>query len=138
MGALVEHRGVVVASENGRVDVEIEVQEACRSCKAKELCGAGGAGHRLISVYTQQAQAYETGESVVVQAAQSIGIKAAVYAYVIPFLLLLVCLIIMLGVGVDESVAGLCSLGAVLVYYLALVLLRGKFEKEIIFKLKKI
>lgn len=138
MEALVEHKGIVVASENGRVDVEIEVQEACHSCRAKGLCASGSGQNRLISVYTPQAQSYEIGESVVVQAAQSIGIKAAVYAYAIPFLLLLVCLMVLLGCGVGESAAGLCSLAVVGIYYLGLALLRGKFEKEIIFKLKKI
>ena len=44
----------------------------------------------------------------------------------------------MLECGVSESVSGLCSLGAVALYYMVLALMRKKFEREIIFKLKKL
>ena len=138
MASIIEHIATVVAVENGRVDVEIAVQEACHSCKAKGLCGIESAERRVVSVFTEYAAAYSVGESVMVQVAQSMGIKAAVYAYVIPFFLLFICLLVLLECGVGESVAGLCSLAAVALYYLVLALMRKKFEKEIIFKLKKL
>lgn len=138
MASIIEHIATVVAVESGRVDVEIAVQEACHSCKAKGLCGVESAERRVVSVFTEYAAAYSVGESVMVQVAQSMGIKAAVYAYVIPFFLLFICLLVLLECGVGESVAGLCSLAAVALYYLVLALMRNKFEKEIIFKLKKL
>ena len=138
MSGIIEHIATVIAVDNGRVDVEIAVQEACHSCKAKGLCGVESDEHRVVSVFTEYAAAYRVGETVMVQAAQSIGIKAAVYAYVIPFFLLFLCLFAMVECGVSESVSGLCSLGAVALYYMVLALMRKKFEREIIFKLKKL
>lgn len=138
MSNIIEHIATVVAVEPGRVDVEIAVQEACQACKAKAMCGVETGQHRVVSVFTQYAEAYRVGESVMVQATKSMGIKAAVYAYVIPFFLLFICLLVMIECGAGETVSGLCSLAAVGVYYLILGLMKKKFEKEIIFKLKKL
>jgi sigma-E factor negative regulatory protein RseC len=66
------------------------------------------------------------------------GMKAAVYAYIIPFFILLGGLLLTTNLGWGEVAAGLSSLGAMCLYYVGLWFFRSRIEKEIVFKIRKL
>lgn len=137
MGAVVEHAGVVKAVAEGRVDVEITVESACGSCKARSQCAMSEQAEKVVTVWTEIADAYEVGQQVTVEMEQVMGIKAVVYAYVVPFFIILGVLLVLMECGAGEVVSGLSALGACALYYIGLWLLRHKLEKIIVFRIKQ-
>lgn len=138
MSSNINHIGTVAAVGSNVVDVLIHAKEACASCYAKGSCGAAEGESKVISVYTEQAQFYNVGESVEVSISQTMGIKAVIIAYVFPFLLTLGLLLGLLKSGVSELVAGISALVLMTVYFIGVYVFRNKIEKEIIFKITKI
>lgn len=138
MNGIIEHEGIVVDVIGSRVDVKIEAQSGCAGCAARSACGMSESQDKMVTVFIDEAEAYAPGEQVMVSVERAMGIKAVMYAYVFPFLLLLVALLTLLELGATEAVAGLTSLGLIGVYYLGLYLMRGRIEREIIFKLRRI
>jgi sigma-E factor negative regulatory protein RseC len=84
------------------------------------------------------AQYYTVGEEVMIGVSEVMGMKAAVYAYIIPFFILLGGLLLTTHLGLGEVAAGLTSLGVMCLYYVVLWLFRRRIEKEIVFKIRKI
>jgi sigma-E factor negative regulatory protein RseC len=138
MAKLLEHKGIVSAVGERLVEVEMVVEDACTGCKAKGLCGVDEGNKRFVTVYEPLAQYYTVGEEVMVGVSETMGMKAATYAYIIPFFILLGVLLLTLHIGWSETSAGLTSLGVMSLYYVVLFFFRSRIEKEIVFKIRKI
>lgn len=134
----IEHTATVIFIDGDRIDLEMKVDSACSSCGARKACGMGESKDKIVSLLTQSAGQYEVGEEVKVYIEQRMGIKAATYAYIFPFFVMLVVLLAMFEFGASETVAGLSALGSLAVYYIVLSLFRKRIDKEIIFKLAKL
>ena len=131
----IEHKGRVVLVEGDRIDVEMTVEGACATCKAAKACGMGESRDKVVSLLTASAGLYEVGDEVMVSIERKMGIKAATYAYIFPFFIML---LVMFEAGFSETAAGLSPLGAIAVYYAVLACFRHRIERDIIFKLRKI
>lgn len=134
----IEHKGMVVLVDGDRIDVEMTVEGACASCKAAKACGMGESSDKTVSLLTATASSYREGDEVMVSIEKKMGMKAAAYAYIVPFFIILAVLFVLFQSGCSETVAGLSALGSVAVYYVVLYFLRHRIEKDIIFKLRKI
>lgn len=135
----IRHRGVVSDISGRRIDVCVKPDDACGSCKAKSVCGAGEGGERIISVMSEVSGIFQVGENVEVSTSMIMGIKAVVYAYIYPLFIMLFLLLVLIQMGISEAVAGSSALIAVALYYIALMLFfRKKLEKTIIFQIHKI
>lgn len=134
----IEHKGKVLFVEGDRIDVEMTVESACATCRAAKACGMGESKDKVVSLLTATASHYKAGDAVMVSIEKKMGIKAATYAYIFPFFVMLVVLFALFELGYPETVAGLSALGAVVFYYVGLYFFRHRIEKEIIFKLRKI
>ena len=138
MGKLLEHKGIVSEVGEKLVEVEFVTESACSECKAKGLCGVDEGNKRFVTVYEPLSQYYVVGEEVMIGVSEVMGMKAATYAYIIPFFILLGALLLTLHLGWSELAAGLSSLGLMGLYYLVLFIFRRRIEKEIVFKIRKI
>ena len=138
MAKLLEHKGRVSEIGEKVVEVEFVTESACSECKAKGLCGVDEGNRRFVTVYEPLAQYYTVGEEVMIGVSEVMGMKAAVYAYIIPFFILFGGLLVTLHLGWSEVVAGLTSLGVMCLYYVGLWFMRRRIEKEIVFKIRKI
>lgn len=135
----ITHRATVVSIDNNSVTVEMEVEGACASCKVQAACGmTDGVGRKIAVVSTRDGGEYSVGEKVMVSVGRSAGIKAVLIAYIFPFLVLIISLLTMIGAGLNEIMAGLFSLGLMCMYFVAVLLLKKRIEKEIILKIAKI
>ncbi len=133
-----EHKGVVSEIGEKMVEVEFVTESACSECKAKGLCGVEEGDKRFVTVWEPSAQYYMVGEEVMIGVSEVMGMKAATYAYIIPFFVLLGALLLTLQLGWSELASGLSSLGVMCLYYVGLWFMRGRIEKEIVFKIRKL
>ena len=88
----IEHKAVVVSVERNIVEVEMTVNEACHECRAKDLCGATSGEKRVVAVHDTFAKTYIPGEEVIVTLDEIMGVKAVIYAYIIPFFIMITVL----------------------------------------------
>ncbi|MDR2894865.1 MAG: SoxR reducing system RseC family protein [Alistipes sp.] len=138
MAKLLEHKGVVSEVGEKLVEVEFVTESACAGCKAKGLCGVDEGDKRFVTVYEPLAEHFVVGEQVMIGVSETMGMKAALWAYIIPFFILLGGLMITTRLRLGEATAGLTSLGVMCLYYVVLWFFRRRIEKEIVFKIRKI
>lgn len=134
----IKHQGRVISVSGDMVDVLVESLEACGSCKSKSICGMGDRKEMLLSIEVPVGGIYQTDEIVNVTIKQVMGMKAVFFAYILPFVIVLLSLVFLLQTSVGELFSGLISIGVLVFYYFLLYLLRGKLEKEINFGIEKI
>lgn len=137
MSQNIQHRGKVERIEGNKVFVRVEQQTACAGCHAKGMCGEKGA-ERIIEVTTPYASTFEMGEHVVVALLRpSMGWSSVVWGYILPLVVLLATLFGLKAFGMEDGVSAVASIGAVVIYYVAMYVMRHKFEQRIQFTIIK-
>lgn len=133
----VEHSGKIVEITPQFTTVEIVSESACSACHAKGLCSLGESKTKAVQVPTSPWQNYQVGDTVILQLKASMGHKAVWIGYVIPLIILMAVLLGVTATGVHELKAGLLSIAAVALYYLAVWLFQEKLKNEYIFSIKQ-
>ncbi len=133
----VVHHGVVREVGEQMVVVGIEAAGACEGCKVQGLCGLSGESEKEVAVWDRDAAGYRVGDEVVVGIGTAMALKAVLWAYIVPFLLMLAVLLTLSNYGFTELVQGVATLGAVAVYYVGLWFFRKKLERDIVFKIRR-
>ncbi|MBR4740969.1 MAG: SoxR reducing system RseC family protein [Bacteroidales bacterium] len=109
---------------------------ACSECHAAGLCGMADIAEKAVEVATDPYASYGVGDEVEVVLKASMGMKAVWLAYFIPLLILLAVILGLIALGVGEVVAGLAGIGAALLYYLGLYLMRNRLKNEYVFTIQ--
>lgn len=139
MAAPIKHKGEVIGIEGDRIEVKMTVESACTACRVKSVCGMDESEDRIVSVKDAALSGMlSIGEKVMVSISEGVGMKAVMYSYILPFLVLVSVLVIASVVQESEGVAAIMALAACAIYYIVLYVFRNKIEKEIIFKIDKI
>lgn len=134
----IKHKGTVESIDGSWVKVKILQASACSSCSVKSYCHSSESKEKLVDVFAPGCK-YMPGDEVMLVGATSMGLKAVLWAFVFPFLLLLVALFVtMYYTQADELLSALLSLVALIPYYIMLFLLRNKFKKHFTFTMKSI
>ena len=130
----IKHSGEVVRIEQDRVYVRLIVSSACAGCHAKAVCGVDESKEKIVEIDNVDASRYNVGESVeVALQSDSMGAKAVVLTYVVPFFVLAAALVGAVTCGLGEGSAVVAALGGVAAYYLLLYVLRHKIKSTIKF-----
>jgi sigma-E factor negative regulatory protein RseC len=130
----IKHSGEVVRIERNVVYVKMTVNSACSGCHAKAVCGVGESEDKVVEVETSLASEYNIGESVeVALQSDTMGAKAVILTYVVPFFVLSLLLVAAVVGGLGEGLAVVAALAGVVVYYGVLYLLRDKIKNRIKF-----
>ena len=137
MARPIEHIATVMRVGDGGVEVELTAQSACAACHARMACGMGESTRKRIEVTTSEASAFTQGERVVISVERNMGMTAVLWAYVVPFVVLLGALVSASLAGWGDGAAALTALGGVVLYYAALYLFRERLERKIHFKIHK-
>lgn len=131
----VSHPGVVVGI--GEQDLEIEILSAssCGSCNIKSACGMSEMREKRVTVPKPADREFIVGQPVSIIMSTRQGNKAALIAYFIPTLIIIV-LTVVLSSLIKEWLAALVGIGAMAVYYFVLYYffsdkLRNEFTYEI-------
>ena len=134
----ITHEAVVKAVDGERICVTIVQSSACSGCAARRMCNSAESKEKDVEVFTSEAAAYRVGEPVLLEGQLSDGRRAALIAYALPLLLLLVALVVGLQLSGSETIGALCSLVAVGLYYLIVFLFfRGRLQQSFSFRIRK-
>ncbi|MDR0418883.1 MAG: SoxR reducing system RseC family protein [Prevotellaceae bacterium] len=137
MAKKVSHLGKVADLTPEGILVAIVSESACASCHAKGACSMFDMKEKNILI-PPGFQTFEIGETVNVLLRQSLGMKAVMYAYMIPLVVLVLSLVILISFEVSDLYAGLLSLGITTAYYIVLYFFRDKLDKQFSFELEKV
>lgn len=117
--------------------VTVLSRSACSGCHAKEVCSAADLTEKEINIECDGIE-YIPGQFVNVTMKESLGIKALLYGYMAPLVLVIFTLIIIFNYTSDEVLSALISLGILIPYYTGLFLYRNSLKKIFRFELEKI
>lgn len=132
----IRHSGIIKKIDKEIYYVSIVAQSACDSCHAKGTCNVSSLVEEVIEVPGAGQGIHQVGDRVQVYMKKSLGTRAVMLGYLIPFVLVLVTLIIVLIVTDNEGLAGLLSLGVLVPYYLLLQLIRKRLKKTFTFSIR--
>ena len=128
------HSGVISKITKSTITVSLEGNINCESCKAKAACGISESNSKEIEIEnpfviaTDTIRPFQLNESVDIVMETKLGLKAVFFAYIFPFILMVIVLIVS-SYFVKEWVAGLWSLFVLIPYYLLLAGLKDSFQK---------
>ncbi|MDD4971168.1 MAG: SoxR reducing system RseC family protein [Paludibacter sp.] len=136
MAHIIEHNGVINEINNDRIHVLIIQQTACSECHASGVCTSADKETKIIEVESSDPD-FKIGENVILYGKQSIGLQAVLLAFVIPFILVLVSLIIQQSFVTNEAIAGVVSLLVLVPYYLILSFFNKRLKAKFKFEIRK-
>lgn len=138
MSEKIKHSGVIYSLGHNLIRVRIGQSAACAACKVSAHCNASDTKDKVVEVHSDAADSYQVGERVIILEDNRMGLKAALFAYAVPVLLMVAVLVIVVAVTSSESAAALSALACLIPYYIVLYLLRNKISQQIKFDIEKI
>ena len=93
----------------------------------------GDQAEKILTVPRPKGKEFALNQKVNVRMAIGQGNKAAILAYLIPIVLLLAVLFVCLGLGINDGLAALISIVALVPYYIILYLKRDKLKKQFLY-----
>lgn len=126
---VIQHTGEIIAINNGIARVMIMQTSACSSCHAKAVCGASDKKEKVVEAEVDS-NSFKVGDVVNVVGQKSLGITAVLLAYVMPFALILVTMLIASAVTEKEWIIGTVSLGIMVPYFIVLRLMKSKIQAK--------
>ncbi|MCF8301656.1 MAG: SoxR reducing system RseC family protein [Bacteroidales bacterium] len=132
----IRHPGTIVNVKNNKVEVKILNQSACANCHVKGMCNVAEMEEKIVEVPKPPHKEYREGERVEILMERSLGARAVLIGYFLPFLLFLATLIISLQLVSSEGFAALIALGILIPYYLILAQNQESIKKTFSFRLE--
>lgn len=132
---MIEHEGTVVAVSDKKTSVKIMNTSACVSCQLNGKCNLSDVKEKIIDIALPNKK-YNIGDKVVVTAAESVGFKALLFGYILPFLLTLSVIVTLTLLGKSELITGISAIGILVPYFISLALFKTKIQKHFSFYLK--
>lgn len=136
MSQSIEHSGIVEQIDGEQIKVLIMQQSACSECHAKSLCSVADKKEKIIEVISSD-PTLKVGDRVIIYGESSIGLQAVLLAFIIPFVLIFLALLIFQHFIENELMAGILSILVLVPYYLILFLSNKRLKNKFQFKIKK-
>lgn len=131
----ITHPGIVDSVTGTTVYVKILAMSACASCHAKSMCSVADVEEKVVEVKRRQGTNYLEGQQVTVTMKRSLGGKAVLLGYALPFLILMAVLLTVLFISGDEGLAGISAILVLVPYYWLLYRLRDKLKRTFSFEI---
>ena len=134
MANTIKHQGIVENINGSHLQVRIIQTSACASCSVKGHCSSADTKEKLIDVI-DESSSYQPGDRVWVTGELSMGVMAVLFAFIFPFLILIISLFVFMAIWNDELRSALCSLALRAPYTLLLYIVAEQVAigKEILF-----
>lgn len=133
MNHKIRHEGIVDSIEEECVHVRILQTSACASCKVAGYCNAAEAKEKIVDVFQTKGSSLKVGDAVTVSASGDAAARALLWAFGLPFLLMVTVLVLVLWQTHDEGVAAISGLLSLIPYYGLLFLLRHRMRRKMAF-----
>lgn len=134
MSERITHEGIIDHIEKDVVFVRILSKSACASCHSKGMCSVSEMTEKLVEIHNAGPQ-FTTGQEVNVILDQTMGNKAVVLGYLIPFVIMIVTLVVASSF-LSELWAGLSAIAILTPYYLLLYVFKNKLSKTFSFRIE--
>lgn len=135
-GKLVSHRGVITEIDRDVIRVNIIAESACSACHAKGFCTAADQKEKVIEAPNRTPNSFRIGDNVEVTIKKSLGLKAVLYGYFLPFLVMIITLITTYDLTGNQGIAGISALIVLVPCYLVLYLVRDKLRSQFQFEVR--
>jgi positive regulator of sigma E activity len=122
------HPATVSRISGDSVFVSMDQNVHCDSCRAKMACGLSESKTEEIEIMNADSS-FKIDENVNIVINKTLGLRAVIWAYVLPFILLISVLLIT-SLFVAEWLAGLIALSVLVPYYFILRSLNSVFRKK--------
>ena len=133
----ITHQGIIIAiKKNKTAEIKIISRPSCTQCPAHHHCGFGDEKEKIISVAIPENNTYKIGETVIVSLTISIGLKAVIYSYALPLILLLSTIIITHYFNFNDFISGISGIIILIPYYFGVFLANKKLKSIFSFELK--
>jgi len=132
----IEQQGTVEGISGNKVLVRIRQISGCGQCHAKGMCSVTEMKDKIIEAYHSSPDLSE-GDTVFVGMKRSMGNKAVILGYMIPFILMISVLLALDSPEIKEWVTGVAAMVILVPYYLTLYLFRNRLRKTFTFILSK-
>jgi positive regulator of sigma E activity len=137
MAQLIEHNGIIKDIQNNLIQVLITQQSACSDCDAKGACTVSDHQEKIINIESSDSS-FIKGENIILTGRQSIGFYAVLLAFVLPFILVLITLIILHLFVINEIISGVAALLVLVPYYAILSLFNKRMKANFKFEIRKV
>ncbi len=134
----ISHTGVIKSIDGNNIKVMILSKSACSQCHSKGMCNMSEMEEKIIDIYHNDNIKYNVGDNVEVVMSLSMGNKAILLGYGIPFIVLFSSIIIFNKIINNEGFAGLITILVLIIYYLILSIFRKRISKTFTFKINRI
>ncbi len=136
MANTIRHQGIVENINGSRLSVRIVQVSACATCSVKGQCSSADTKEKLIDVTDAHAASYKPGDRVWLIGGMSMGAKAVLFAFIYPFLVLIISLFLFMAFWNDELVSALCSFGFLVIYYFILWINKDRVGRNFSFTIQ--
>ncbi|WP_276911310.1 SoxR reducing system RseC family protein [Hallella colorans] len=136
MKTVINHKGTIEKIDGNHITVRIMQASGCAACGMADHCNASESKEKRIDVIDDHAAEYEIGQHVRVTADLKSGYRAVLLGFGAPLLVMACALFGVLVATGNETLSALCGMGALVVYYVALYLVRDKLGKRFTFTIE--
>jgi positive regulator of sigma E activity len=133
----ITHPGIIETISGNVVLVKIQPQAACGSCHSKSFCNLADSEGKVVETTVIDGGKFKIGQEVQVTLQRSLGYRALLLGYLVPFVLLVATILFVLLVANNESLAALMGVAAMVPYYALLFRFRDRMKKQFEFKIKQ-
>ena len=126
----ITHEGIITKIGSDDLEIRILSKSACAACHAQSACSMSDMKEKILSVPRPKNRDFQLMQQVNVRMEVSQGNKAAILGYLLPFVLMMAVLFTLIGCGLGEGLSALCSIAALIPYYIILYLRRDKLKKQ--------
>lgn len=117
-----QQQAIITKIEGNKLTCTVSCSEACGSCAAKKVCGVSesdsGKAITLISYNTD----HKVGDTINVEVSNAMGLRAVLYAYLIPIIIIIGAVLGLQAFGISELICGISAIGALALYYICIKL----------------
>ncbi|MDO5036086.1 MAG: SoxR reducing system RseC family protein [Porphyromonas sp.] len=122
--------GIVRKIQGDTAEVLISRSSACASCHAKGACTSADQKEQLLTIRNVPSS-IQVGDRVQVTSKPGVGLKAALFAFAIPVVLLVVVAVVLYKLSLSDAANAVVLLGVLVGYGLFLLLMRPYLNREL-------
>ena len=131
MNSKITHEGKVIDKKDNKLIVSINQTSACAHCQLKGACNSHECKTKIMQIPSKNIEDFNIGDKVILSIAHNQAFVALFYAYIAPFILLMLSFFTLTHFGITEIKAGIFALIVLIIYYLLLVLLNKYLQTKI-------
>lgn len=132
------HQGIIKSIDKDKIVVTFVRNSACSACHSKNSCMMTDSKEEEITITDANSALYQVGELINITMEKSLGGRAIIIAYLLPFIVLVGGLLITFFTTQREILSILVAFAAMTIYYIAIKLLKNRWEGAFQFKISKV